>query len=80
MHARQVVIGQQTDKLPAEAKEMILSRIPLKRYGQPQKGPCKPETDGEEEHRKGEISEISEGEGDDHSATRLARGGGRDQS
>jgi 3-oxoacyl-[acyl-carrier protein] reductase len=24
-----------TDKLPAESKDMILSRIPLKRFGQP---------------------------------------------
>jgi 3-oxoacyl-[acyl-carrier protein] reductase len=29
-------VTDMTDKLPAKAKEMILSRIPLKRYGQPQ--------------------------------------------
>ncbi len=29
-------VTDMTDKLPSEAKEMILSRIPLKRYGQPQ--------------------------------------------
>jgi len=28
-------VTEMTDKLPAEAKEMILSRIPLRRYGQP---------------------------------------------
>jgi 3-oxoacyl-[acyl-carrier protein] reductase len=29
-------VTEMTDKLPQEAKDMILSRIPLKRYGQPQ--------------------------------------------
>jgi 3-oxoacyl-[acyl-carrier protein] reductase len=28
-------VTEMTDKLPSEAKEMILSRIPLRRYGQP---------------------------------------------
>ena len=41
-------------------------RKSIESYGQPEKGPRNPETNGNEKHREGEIREISEGEGENH--------------